>query len=155
MFQKCSKIRVSESLTETPRFLDEIPRFPIDRNSKISEIPKPKVHSENRSIFPLVAYSVLCGRSRPWNPNQKPGPTNCILNSPKSCFGVLGSTRGNMEPLSESNFGLGISEIFEFRSIGNPWNFVQKPWSFGQTSRILEHFWNVFGNLGISVHFCF
>ena len=28
------------------------------------------------------------------NPNQKPGPTNCILNSPKSCFalGVLGST---------------------------------------------------------------
>jgi hypothetical protein len=60
----------SRCLTETPRFLDEIPRFPIDRNSKISEIPKPKVHSENRSIFPLVAYSVLCGRSRPWNPNQ-------------------------------------------------------------------------------------
>ena len=30
----------SRCLTETPRFLDEIPRFPIDRNSKISEIPK-------------------------------------------------------------------------------------------------------------------
>ena len=27
--------------------------------------------------------------------------------------------RGNMGSLSESNFGLGISEIFEFRSIGN------------------------------------
>ena len=46
----------SRCLTETPRFLDEIPWFPIDRNSKISEIPKPKVpvHSEKRSIFPLV-----------------------------------------------------------------------------------------------------
>jgi hypothetical protein len=30
----------SRCLTETPRFLDEIPRFPIDQNSKISEIPK-------------------------------------------------------------------------------------------------------------------
>ena len=43
----------SRCLTETPRFLDEIPRFPIDRNSKISEIPKPKVDSES-SIFPLL-----------------------------------------------------------------------------------------------------
>ena len=53
-----------------------------------------------------------------------------------------------------------------FRNFGNfwnlwisvdwkPWNFVQKPWSFGQTSRILEHFWNIFGNLGISVHSVF
>ena len=44
----------SRCLTETPRFLDEIPRFPIDRNSKISEIPKPKLDSESGSIFPLV-----------------------------------------------------------------------------------------------------
>jgi hypothetical protein len=36
------------------RFLDEIPRFPIDRNSKISEIPKPKLDSESGPIFPLV-----------------------------------------------------------------------------------------------------
>jgi hypothetical protein len=41
-----------------------------------------------------------------------------------------------MGPLSESNFGLGISEIFEFRSIGNR----------GISSRNL-----IFGNLGISV----
>jgi hypothetical protein len=40
----------SRCLTETPRFLDEIPRFPIDRNSKISEIPKPKLDSESGSI---------------------------------------------------------------------------------------------------------
>ena len=44
----------SRCLTETPRFLDEIPRFPIDRNSKISEIPKPKSDSESGSIFPLM-----------------------------------------------------------------------------------------------------
>jgi hypothetical protein len=44
----------SRCLTETPRFLDEIPRFPIDRNSKISEIPKPKLDSESGSIFPLL-----------------------------------------------------------------------------------------------------
>ena len=36
-----------------PRGNTEIPRFPIDRNSKISEIPKPKV-SESAPIFPLV-----------------------------------------------------------------------------------------------------
>ena len=53
-----------------------------------------------------------------------------------------------MEPLSESNFGLGISEIFEFRSIGNRG-------ISSRTSRILEHFWNIFGNLGISVHSVF
>jgi hypothetical protein len=35
-------------------FLDEIPRFPIDRNSKISEIPKPKLDSESDPIFPLM-----------------------------------------------------------------------------------------------------
>jgi len=48
----------SRCLTETPRFLDEIPRFPIDRNSKISEIPKPKVDSESAPIFPLVGFKV-------------------------------------------------------------------------------------------------
>ena len=47
----------SRCLTETPRFLDEIPRFPIDRNSKISEIPKPKVESESDPIFPLLEHS--------------------------------------------------------------------------------------------------
>ena len=31
----------------------------------------------------------------------------------------ISPSRGNMGALSESNFGLGISEIFEFRSIGN------------------------------------
>ena len=41
-----------------------------------------------------------------------------------------------------SEFFLGISEIFEFRSIG-------------KTTRILEHFWNIFGNIGISVHSVF
>ena len=45
------------------------------------------------------------------------------------------------ERFSESTFGFGISEIFEFRSIGN--------------LRILEHFWHIFGNLGISVHSVF
>jgi len=48
----------SRCLTETPRFLDEIPRFPIDRNSKISEIPKPKLDSESGSIFPLLSAKV-------------------------------------------------------------------------------------------------
>ena len=43
----------SRCLTETPRFLDKIPRFPIDRNSKISEIPKPKLDSESGSIYSL------------------------------------------------------------------------------------------------------
>jgi len=49
----------SRCLTETPRFLDEIPRFPIDRNSKISEIPKPKLDSESGSIFPLLGKGKL------------------------------------------------------------------------------------------------
>ena len=39
------------------------------------------------------------------NPNQKPGPTNCILNSPKSCsaLGVLGSTVVSTMTVSAGN----------------------------------------------------
>jgi len=48
----------SRCLTETPRFLDEIPRFPINRNSKISEIPKPILDSESAPIFPLVPRAI-------------------------------------------------------------------------------------------------
>ena len=51
------------------------------------------------------------------------------------------SNRGNMEPLSESNFGLGISEIFEFRSIGNRGISSR---NLGVSVRHLES-WNIFG----------
>ena len=47
----------SRCLTETPRFLDEIPRFPIDRNSKISEIPKPKLDSK-AVPYPSIARQI-------------------------------------------------------------------------------------------------
>ena len=48
------------------------------------------------------------------NPNQKPGPTNCILNSPKSCFalGVLGSTSANHLRRVEAD----ITECFVVKS---------------------------------------
>ena len=62
-----------------------------------------------------------------------------------------------MGELSESNFGLGISEIFEFRSIGNLGISSRNLGVSVRLSetRILEHFWNIFGNLGISVHSVF
>ena len=56
-----------------------------------------------------------------------------------------------MEPLSESDFGLGISEIFEFRSIGNRGISSR---NLGVSVRHLES-WNIFGNIGISVHSVF
>jgi hypothetical protein len=58
-------------------------------------------------------------------------------------------SRGNME-LSESTFGLGISEIFEFRSIGN---LGISSRNLGVSVRHLES-WNIFGTfLAIRVSF--
>jgi hypothetical protein len=68
-----------------------------------------------------------------------------------------------LQPFLWNSYGTAFGIQFWFGNFWNlwisvdwkPWNFVQKPWSFGQTSRILEHFWNIFGNLGISVHSVF
>ena len=73
---------------------------------------------------------------------------------PPTCMVLRYPNRKNMERSSESTFPMTISEISEFRSMKS-WNFGQKPLNCGQTSRILEHFWNIFGNLGISVHSVF
>ena len=64
-----------------------------------------------------------------------------ILITPSRCWSHSWKIRGNMEPLSESNFGLGISEIFEFRSIGNRGISSR---NLGVSVRHLES-WNIFG----------
>ena len=64
-----------------------------------------------------------------------------VYYQPVQMYLVYLVTRGNMEPLSESNFGLGISEIFEFRSIGNRGISSR---NLGVSVRHLES-WNIFG----------
>jgi len=82
-----------------------------------------------------VCFFVLCNLklvqqdfARPLRTDKPKLPAEC-------------SSRGNMGSLSDSTFGLGISEIFEFRSIGN---LGISSRNLGVSVRHLES-WNIFG----------